>query len=123
MRCLTASGRWAAELLQCTATPPAGREQCNSYLGTVSSGGSCNALPPPLGAVGSATPAMQCFTAWGQLQWNFCHALLHFPGAVGIGTRAMHYVIAWGQWVVRLRICPGPPVGSEVTHAHEADVA
>ena len=47
--------------------------QCNS----------CNALPHCLGAVGSATPAMQCLTAWGSGQWNSCNALPHCPTAWG----------------------------------------
>ena len=52
MHCHTAWGQWAVELLLCTATLPGGSGQCNS----------CNTLPHCLGAVGSATPAMQCHT-------------------------------------------------------------
>ena len=61
MHCHTARGQWAVELvvvqlLQCTATLPAGSGQCNS----------CNALPHCLGAVGSGTPVMHCHTPQGQ---------------------------------------------------------
>ena len=52
----TAWRRWAAELLQRTASPPGGCGQCNS----------CNTPPHCLGAVGRATPAMHCHTAQGQ---------------------------------------------------------
>ena len=45
------------QLLQCTASLSGGSGQCYS----------CNALPNCLGAVGSATPAMHCLTAWEQL--------------------------------------------------------
>ena len=44
------------QLGQCTASLPGGSGQWNS----------CNALPHCLGAVGSATPALHCLTAWGQ---------------------------------------------------------
>ena len=45
-----------AELLQCTASLPGGIGQWSS----------CHAMPHYLGAVGSATPAIHCHTAWGQ---------------------------------------------------------
>ena len=93
--CLTAWGRWAAQLLQSAASLPGGSGQCNS----------CNALPHCPGAVGSGTPAMHCLTAWGQWtvqllqctvslpwgsgQWNFCNALPH----------------CLGQWAVQLLQC------------------
>ena len=48
MHCLTASGLWAAQLVQRTASLPGSSGQCNS----------CNALPHCLGAAGSATLAM-----------------------------------------------------------------
>ena len=48
--------QWAVQLLQYTAALPWGSGQCNS----------CNALPRCPGAVGSATPAMHCLTAWEQ---------------------------------------------------------
>ena len=71
-----------------------------------------------LGAVGSATPATHCLTAWGQLavqllqctaslpggsgQCNSCHALPHCLGAVGSATSAMHCLTALGQLAVEL---------------------
>ena len=88
-----------------------GSGQCNS----------CNALPHCLGAVGSATSAMHCLTALGQLavellqctaslpggsgQCNFCNALPHCPGAVGSGTPAMNCLSARGQWAVQFLQC------------------
>ena len=118
MHCLTTWKQWAAQLLQCTASLPRGRGQCNP----------CNALPHCLGAVGSATPAMQCLTALGAVgsgtpamhrltalghwtvqllpcsaslpggsgQWNSCNTLPHCLGAVGSATRAMHCLTALG---------------------------
>ena len=71
----TAWAQWAVELVSRTASLPGGSGQCNS----------CNTLPYCLGAVGSATPAMHCLTAWG---------------AVGSGTPAIHCLTAWGQWAV-----------------------
>ena len=86
-----------------------------------SSSSSCNAPPHCLGAVGGATPAMHCLTAWGQWtmqlsqctaplpggsgQWNSCNAPPQCLGAVGSATPAMHYPTAWGQWVVQLLQC------------------
>ena len=69
----TASGQWAVEFLQRTATLPRGREQCNSCnapphcLGAVNGATLNNALPRRLGAVVSATPATHCLTAWGSV--------------------------------------------------------
>ena len=95
MHCLTAWGQWTVQLLQCTSPLPGGSGQCNF----------CNTLPHCLGAVGSATPAMQCLTALGQWasellqrtaslpgssgQCNSCNALPHCLGAVGSATPAM----------------------------------
>ena len=87
LHCLTTSEQWVAQLLQCTASLPGGRGQCNP----------CNALPHCLGAVGSATFAMQCLTALG---------------AVGSGTPAMHRLTAWGQWAVQLLHTASLPWGS-----------
>ena len=56
MHYLTAWGQWAVELLQCSATLPGGSGQWNS----------CNKLPHCMGAMGSATPSMNCHTAWRQ---------------------------------------------------------
>ena len=73
MHSLTASGQWAVDLLQCTASLS--------------------------GAVGSATPAIHCRTAWG---------------AVGSATPAMRRIAAWGQWAVeRLQRTASLPGGSE----------
>ena len=56
MRCHTAWGQWAVQILHCTASLPGGSGQWNS----------CDAPPHCAGAMGSATPAMHCLTAWGQ---------------------------------------------------------
>ena len=90
-----------------------------SMLGGSGQWNSCNALPPCPGAVGrvtaaksysnaagSATPPINCLTAYGQWavellqctaallgrgrQWNSCTALPRCVGAVGTGTPAMH---------------------------------
>ena len=77
-------GKWAVELLHCTARLPGGSGQCKS----------CNALPHYLGAVGSArahcpgavgaeTPAMQCLTAWGRLAVELLHHTASLPGVSG----------------------------------------
>ena len=92
---LPASGQWAVEHLQRTASLP---------------------LPHCLGAVGSATPAMHCLTACGQwavelLQRTASLPLPHCPGAVGSATPAMHCLIAWGQWAVHLLQCTATPSG------------
>ena len=71
MHCLTAWGQWTVQLLQCTASLPLGSRECNSCNALPHCPGgsghcnSCNALPHCLGAVGGATPAMHCLTAWG----------------------------------------------------------
>ena len=96
------------ELLQCTASRPGGSGQQNS----------CDALPHHLGAVGrataaksysnaagSATPPINCLTAYGQWavehlqctvtllgrgsQWNSCTALPRCVGAVGTGMHCL----------------------------------
>ena len=120
MHCLTALGQWAMELLQYTATLPGGSGQCSSCNALTASlpGGSgqcnsCNALPHCPRAVGSATPAMHCLTAWGQwavellqcsapLPWgggqrNSCNALPHCLGAVDTVTPAVHRLTAREQ--------------------------
>ena len=69
-------------------------------------------------AVGTATLAMHCHTAWGQWavqllgcnstlpggsgQWSSCNALLHRQGAVGSGSPAMQCLTAWQQWAVQV---------------------
>ena len=76
------------ELLQCTPSVPGDNGQWNC----------CNKLPHCLGAVGSATLAMHCHTAWahwalkflsctatlpgGSGQWNSCNVPPHCLGAV-----------------------------------------
>ena len=118
MHCHTAWGQWAVQLLQCTATPPGGGWQWNScHARAHQLGGrgvlprrrslpkerySCNALLHCLGAVGSATPAMHCHTAWGQwavqlLQCAGPPALPQRLGAVGNGTPAMRGPTSWGD--------------------------
>ena len=121
VQCHTAWGRWAVELrqcasppargtgspaqeavaalrpelLKCTATLPGGSGQCNP----------CNAPLHCLGAMGRATPAIHCLSAWGQWavellsstatlprgsgQWNFCNALPYCLGAMGSATPAI----------------------------------
>ena len=87
IQCLTAWGHWAVQLLQYTASALRGSKTlnfCNAvphrpgqlalqlvqYADSLPGDGwqcdSCNALPHSLGAVGSAFPAMQCITSWGQ---------------------------------------------------------
>ena len=58
MQRLTAWGQWAVDLLLNTASLPGG-------IGQWSSRSFCNALLPCLGALGNATRAMHCLTAWG----------------------------------------------------------
>ena len=104
MHYLTAWGQRTVQPLQCTASLPWVSGRCNS----------CNTLPHCLGAVGSATPAMQCLTAWGQWavqlqllprtaslpggsrRCNFYNAQPHCLGAVGSATPAMHCLGALG---------------------------
>ena len=99
------------QLLQCTASLPGGSGQWDC----------CNRLHHCLGAVGSATPAIHCLTAWGQWavellqyiaslpggsgQWDSCNAPPLCPEAVGGATRAIHCLTAWGQWAVELLQC------------------
>ena len=77
MHRLTASGLWAAELVQRTAPLLRGGAQWDS----------CNTLPHCLGAVGSATPGTLCLSAWGTM---------------GSGTPATHRPTAWGQSTIGL---------------------
>ena len=125
------------QLLQCTTTPPGGGGQwnsCNAWAHQLGGRGvlprrrslpkeqySYNALPHCLGAVGSATSAMHCLTAWGQWavellsstttlprgsgQCNSCNALPHCLGAVGSATPAIHCLTALGPWAVELLQC------------------
>ena len=119
MLCLTGWGQCAAQLLQCTASLPRGSGQwtsCNSLPHCPGGSGqcsSCNALPHCPRAVGSATPAMHCLTAWGQWavellqcsaplpggsgQRNSCNALPHCLGAVDTVTPAEHRLTAREQ--------------------------
>ena len=109
-------GASGGELLQCTATLPAGSGKCNS----------CNALPGCLGAVGTAILAMHCHSPRGIGQWDPCNALPpclaavgsatpevprgsgqlpHCLRVVGSKTPAMHCHSAWGQWALELLQC------------------
>ena len=85
--CLTASGQWAVDLLQYTASLPGGSGQCNS----------CNALPHRLGGSG---------------RWTSCNTLPHYLGAVGSGNPAVHCLTAWGQWAVELLQYTAPRLGA-----------
>ena len=130
----TAWGQWAVEFLPRTLTLPGGSRQCNSCNASAHQLGgrgylpkrrllpkernSCKALPRRLGAVGSATPATHCLTAWGQWvvpvlqctsalpggsgQWNSCHGMPNCSEAVGSATPVTHCLTTWGQWAVRL---------------------
>ena len=69
----TTRGKWALQLLHCTATLPRGNGRWNS----------CNAQPQLLGVLGSATPAMHQLTAFGSGQYNAYNALPHSLEAVG----------------------------------------
>ena len=92
------------QLLQRTASLPAGSGQWIS----------CNRRPHCLSAVGRATPAMHCPTAWGQWVVELLQRIASLPravgsatlatlcrtawGTVGTGTFATHRLTAWGQW-------------------------
>ena len=81
IHCLTTWGQWAMELLQRTASLPRGTGQwssCNAPADKLEGREvlprrwplpekrtSYDALPKCLGALGSATNAMHCLTAWG----------------------------------------------------------
>ena len=54
-------------------------------------GGSCNALPRCLGAVGSGTPAMHCLTASGQWAVELLQCTASLPG--GSGQRNSSYAL------------------------------
>ena len=112
MHCLTAWGQWRVQLLQYTAAPPGGSGQWNS----------CNALPHCLGAVGSATPAMQYPTARGQwaVQLLQCTAKAnggssasenraHLPGGDGEPSPGGCWSLLQGQWGAILFREPGAP--------------
>ena len=110
MQCLTAQGRWAPELVQCSASLPRGSGKWNF----------CNALPYYLGAGGSATHAMRCLTAWGHGvvellgclatlsggsgECNSCIALPHCPGNGHCNSCDLCHN-ASGQWAVLLFQC------------------
>ena len=85
----TAGGQWAAQLLQCTATLPEDRGQCNSCSKLPHRPrGSwqwnfCDALPHCLWAVGTATPPMQCHAAQGQLAVELLQCTAILPGGSG----------------------------------------
>ena len=117
MHCLTAALQWAVELLQCTTTLPGGSGRCNSYnalphcLG-IGRRNTWHALPRRPGAVGSATPAMHCLTAWAQ--WAV-ELLQYSSSPPGLTTS--------GRWAVELLQCAGPPAGGTRSRAHEAVAA
>ena len=102
MHCLTASGQWAMQLPQCTATLPWGSGRWNS----------CNALPHCPGAVGTAAPAMLCLTAGGQRAVQFLQRRPQCPWAAGIGSPAMPCYTAWRKVVELLQCTASEPGGS-----------
>ena len=73
MQYLTTSGQWAVQVVQCSTFPPRGSEQGKSY----------NALPQCLGALGGATPAMQCLTARGQRAAQLLQSTTSLPRGSG----------------------------------------
>ena len=85
-------GRWAVELLLCTATLSRVSGQWNS----------CNALPHCLGAVGSGALVMHRHTAWGQ--W---------------AVQLLQYT-AQARWAVELVQWWGPSAGGTGSLAQEA---
>ena len=124
IHCLTATGQWAADLLQYTASLPGGSGQLTP----------CNTLPHCLGAAGSGPCAPPCPAAWGQWavellqytaslpqgsgqwtscnglphypgcggQWTSCNTLPHQPGAVGSDSPAINCLTVSGQSAVDL---------------------
>ena len=102
MHCCTALGRWAVELLQCTAAPPLGQWAVQLLRQSVSLPGgqwavtriapppegsgqqdSCDTLPHCLGAVGSARPAIHCPTAGGGRALELLQFTTSLPGGMG----------------------------------------
>ena len=126
------------EFLQCITTVPGGSGQCNSCIsplhcrlavgGAMCAISSCacgqwavellQCIAPPLGVVGSGTPAIHChavrwqsgvelvqFTATllvGSGWWNFRNEPPHCPGNMGHGTLAMHRHTARGHLPLEL---------------------
>ena len=99
--CQAAWGLWAVEIVLRTAALPEGSGEWYSR----------RSLPPSLGAVGQASPAIHCRPAWGSGQWYSCDTLRHGLGAVGSGPPATHCLTAWGQWAVGLLQCAAPLPG------------
>ena len=86
------------QLLQRTASLPAGSGQCNS----------CNTLPHGLGAVGSGTPSIASLRSGGG-QCSTCNALPHCLGAVANGTPAIHCPADRRHWAMHPLHCPATP--------------
>ena len=65
------------------------------HLWAVDSGqcNSCNALPHCLGAVGSATPATHCHTAWGQWAVELLQRTASLPGGSGQWNSCVHLLV------------------------------
>ena len=99
--CQAAWGLWAMEIVLRAAALPEGSGEWYSR----------RSLPPSLGAVGRASPAIHCRPAWGSGQWYSCDTLRHGLGAVGSGPPATHCLTAWGQWAVGLLQCAAPLPG------------
>ena len=92
MHYLTASVRWAMQLVQCTATLPRGRGLWNS----------CNALPHRLGQWVVKVLQYTAQLPGGSAQFNSCYALPPRFRAVGNATRAILCHTTGGQWAVEL---------------------
>ena len=101
--CQAAWGLWAVEIVLRTAALPEGSGEWYSR----------RSLPPSLGAVGRASPAIHCRPAWGSGQWYSCDTPRHGLGAVGSGPPATHCLTAWGQWAVGLLQCAAPLPGGK----------
>ena len=70
---LPAFQRWVVELLQCTASSPRGSGQWISFC----------TLPQGIGAMGSGTPSVHCYTAMEQLVEFVAGLLLHTATLLG----------------------------------------
>ena len=88
MHYLTARGKWVVEL---PALQGLGAAGCRSYTANCPPQcNSCNTLPHCLGAVGRATPATRCHTAWGPWAVQLLQCTASLLDAVDNGTLAMH---------------------------------
>ena len=88
--CQAAWGLWAVEIVLRTASLPEGSGEWYSR----------RSLPPSLGAVGRASPAIHCRPAWASGQWYSCDTLRHGLGqwAVDLLQRTASLPGGSGQW-------------------------